>query len=144
MKKLLNFESTLLVNSSKESVKISTPKIDENIVCYTSGLNYTEDILSYGLSVVRQGRQVNISTPAELLSKSAYDSGVRFSTNKHNFTDFLPAFINKAHAEKNGEWKSTLKNTLTQIGSEVYNIPESQLAHSVYEIFSRLINTLIF
>ena len=103
MKKLLNFESSLLANSSQESVEISTPKIDENIVCYTSGMSYTEDILGYGLSVVRQGRQVNISTPAELLSKSAYDSGVRVSTNKQNFTYFLPAFINKTHAEENGK-----------------------------------------
>ena len=93
-------------------------KIDENIVCYSSGLSYTEDLLGYGLSVVKQGRQVNLSTPAELLSKSAYDSGVRVSTNKQNFEYFLPAFINNKLSEENRTWKITLMSTLLQIGRE--------------------------
>ena len=36
-----------------------------------------------------------------------------------------------------------MRATLTQIGSEVYNIPSNQLARAVHQIFSRLINTLV-
>jgi len=145
IQKLVEFESMLLAKSCESILKISStsPKIDENIVCYTSGVNYTEDILGYGLSVVRKGRQVNISTPAELLSKGAYESGVRVSTNKQGFTYFLPAFINKEHAEQSGVWKSTLQNMIVKIGKEVYNIPEAEQTRSVYEILPRLINTLV-
>lgn len=144
LQKLVDYEASLLARSTEKSLNItSKPMIDTNIVCYTSGVNYTEDVLGYGLSVVRKGRQVNISTPAELLSLGAYESGVRVSTNKQSFTYFLPAFINKNHAEQSAKWKATLRNTIVKIGKEVYNNPEEELAKSVYEIFSRLINTLV-
>jgi len=144
LQKLVDYEVSLMAKSCLAiDNNNNKPKIDENIVCYTSGVNYTEDILGYGLSVVRNGRQTNISTPAELLSLGAYESGVRVSTNKQSFTYFLPAFINKEHAEQNGKWKTTLRNTIVKIGKEVYNNPETELAKSVFEIFSRLINTLV-
>merc|ERR1712142_647423 len=100
--------------------------------------NYMEDILGYGLSVVRKGRQVNISTPAELISKTAFDSGVRVSTNKQGFTYFLPAFINKKHAAESDQWRSILLDTIVKIGREVYSNKVSELSKSISEIFSRL------
>ena len=82
------------------------------------------------------GRQANISTPAELISKTAFDSGIRTSTNKQSFSYFLPAFINRKHAEENEEWRNALLSTLAQIGSEVYNIPRSLwLAVTLYIYF---------
>jgi len=144
MKKLVELEQDLKNNDTRHhNGACNTEIIDPNIVCYVTGSNYTEDILGYGLSCVRQGKQINFSTPAELISKSAYDSGVRQSSNKQQFKYFLPAFINKKHAEENSKWKSTLRQTLTDIGSCEYGNSTSLLGKTSYELFSRLINTLV-
>lgn len=144
MKKLLDLEQKLLKNTASNSEDSnSIHGIDENIVCYVTGANYTEDILGYGLSCVRQGQQINFSTPAELISKSAYDNGVRQSSNKQQFKYFLPAFINKSHAEQNSKWKTTLRESLTVIGTSEYGNSTGLLGKTAYQLFSRLINTLV-
>lgn len=147
LQKLLEFEKYLLKNTTNGEhhycEDVVMEEIDENLVCYVTGVNYTEDILGYGLSCVRQGRQINFSTPAELISKSAYDNGIRQSSNKQEFKYFLPAFINKTHAEKNPQWKTTLRETLTTIGTSEYGYSTSLIAKTAHELFSRLINTLV-
>lgn len=119
------------------------PKIDENIVCYATGCNYTEDILGYGISAVHTGRQINLSTPAELLSKTAFtDYNINRSTTKQPFQYFLPAFINPEHSFKNPDWVGYLKKCLIQIGKQVYGKNSDQLADIAIEVYARLINTL--
>jgi len=142
MKKLQNFFTKNQVTDQLASVKI-TPKrrIDENIRCYVTGNLYTEDVLGYGISAVQQGRQTNLSTPAELLSFSAYQQGTRQSTNKTQFSFFLPAFINPDHGPRNQNWTNCLKSSISKIGSEVFEA--NDLVGSATQIFPRLINTLV-
>jgi len=117
-------------------------RVDESIKCYSSGYLYTEDVLGYGISLNIQGRTVNLSTPAELLSKNAFDSGVRLSANKTSFSHFIPAFINPQHASENEAWRAALYTSIFEIGDRVFNI-QNDLARSAYLIFPRLINTLV-
>jgi len=97
--------------------KTTEPEIDENILCYITGENYTEDILGYGITVIDAGTlNVNLSTPAELLSKTAFDDGTRHSTMKIPFNYFIPAFINQKHAWKDENWVECLKTSILKIG----------------------------
>lgn len=120
----------------------SGPIIDENIICYVTNSNYTEDILGYGLSIVQQGNHINFSTPAELLSLTAFNNGCRHSTNKSKFEYFIPAFINQEHInqQRKGFWLSILCSSITKINKEILKAPT--LFYAAIEVFSRLINTL--
>ena len=143
MQKLLELQEKLLSQQTGASANSAFRHIDDNIVCYVTGSNYTEDILGYGLSAIQQGRQINFSTPAELISKSAFDSGIRQSSNKQEFKYFLPAFINKSHAAQSGKWKNALRSSLLAICTGVYGYSDTYLAKAAYELFTRLINTLV-
>ena len=116
-------------------------KVDENIRCYITGSLYTEEVLGYGISMIQGKHQTNLSTPAELLSWSAYKDGQRTSTTKTRFEYFLPAFINQDHGPKNKEWMNCLKYCVEQIGQKFYKTTD--IAEASYEIFPRLINTLV-
>ena len=119
------------------------PKIDENIVCYNTGLNYTEAVLGYGVTFVNKNTKtgrVDLSTPAELLSLTAFKEGCRTSTTKIEFQYFIPAFINRVDHQAKKEWQDCLKNELTKIGNAVYQ--KSNLMHIANEVFPTLINTL--
>lgn len=129
-----------IVGADKKLAETSK-KIDENIKCYITGALYTEDVLGYGISAVQTGRQTNLSTPAELLSWSAYKNGQRQSTTKSKFEYFIPAFINLDHGPRNKEWMNSLKYCVEQIGKKVYNTAD--ITQATYEIFPRLINTLV-
>ena len=116
------------------------PLVDSNIVCYSTGILYTEGTLGYGISVARRGRQVNLSTPAELLSHQAFSDGLRQSTSKVGFEMFLPAFINPAHAYQNPKWTNLLNASLMKMG-KLYNC--LTLEESALSVFPKLINTML-
>jgi uncharacterized membrane protein YgcG len=97
-------------------------------------------MLGYGISVVQRGKQVNLSTPAELLSVNAFDDGLRQSTSKAPFQTFLPAFINPKHASSNPAWVRRLHVVVLELGKH-YNCVG--LAASALSVFPKLINTLL-
>merc|ERR1712176_744111 len=97
----------------------------------------TEAILGVGVS--REKR--NLSTAAELLSKEAFDGGLRQSTNKSPFEFFLPVWINDAHACQNASWRDALKRAYMEIGRVVYEVDGED--ERILQVFPRLINQMI-
>merc|ERR1719450_2013237 len=82
-------------------------EVDRNICCFATGKLYTEALLGVGVSRERR----NLATAAELVSKEAFDGGLRQSTNKTQFEFFLPVWINETHAAKSPEWCEALKKS---------------------------------
>jgi len=112
-------------------------EVDTNICCFATGKLYTEAMLGVGISRNRQ----NLSTAAELLSKEAFDGGLRMSTNKEPFEYYLPVWINEVHASKSVAWQQALKHSYMQMGSGVYQVSGEDDA--IIEVFPRLINQMI-
>merc|ERR1711959_629655 len=112
-------------------------EVDKNICCFASGKLYTESLLGVGVSRERR----NLSTAAELLSKEAFDGGLRQSTNKSPFEFFLPVWINEVHSAKCQAWCEALKSSYMQIGRTAYQVSGEDDA--VIEVFPRLINQMI-
>jgi len=111
--------------------------VDTNICCWSTGKLYTEAMLGVGVS--REKR--NLATAAELLSKEAFDGGLRQNTNKSAFEYFLPVWINEAHAAGSKKWRETLLKSCSQIGRWVYEVEDDDSA--ILEVFPRLINQMI-
>ncbi|CAJ1339114.1 unnamed protein product [Effrenium voratum] len=111
--------------------------IDTNICCWSTGKLYTQAMLGVGVS--RQGK--NLGTAAELLSKEAYDGGLRQNTDKSSFEFFLPVWINEAHAAAQPQWKSELSKQVSLIGRNVFAAKDEDAA--IMEVFPRLINQMI-
>lgn len=111
--------------------------VDTNICCFATGKLYTEALLGVGVSRERR----NLTTAGELLSKEAFDGGLRQSTNKSPFEFFLPVWINETHAAKNQEWCTILRNSYMEIGRKVYEVANEDEA--ILEVFPRLINQMI-
>merc|ERR1711907_851010 len=122
---------------SKPGSKTDTTVIDPNICCFSTGKLYTEALLGVGVSREKK----NLGTAAELLSKEAFDGGLRQSTNKSPFEFFLPVWINETHAAKSQAWCSTLKNSYMEIARRVYEVSDEDEA--ILEVFPRLINQMI-
>jgi hypothetical protein len=76
-----------------------------------------------------------------LLSKEAYDGGLRQSTNKSPFEYFLPVWVNEAHAAQRPEWRSALLANCMEIGRKVFEVSDEDSA--IVEVFPRLINQMI-
>merc|ERR1712070_734305 len=112
-------------------------EVDTNICCFATGKLYTEALL--GVGVARERR--NLTTAAELLSKEAFDGGLRQSTNKSAFEFFLPVWINETHAAKCKAWQDSLRKSYLQIGRDAYNVSGEDEA--IMEVFPRLINQMI-
>jgi len=113
------------------------PAVDTNICCWSTGKLYTQALLGVGLS--REKR--NLATAAELLSKEAFDGGLRQNTNKSGFEFFLPVWINEAHAAGRKEWRDTLMQSCRAIGSKVYEASDDDAA--ILEVFPRLVNQMV-
>jgi len=129
--------STTAAGASSEGSMPRPVEADANICCFSTGKLYTEALLGVGVSRERN----NLATAGELLSKEAFDSGLRVSTNKSPFEFFLPVWINAAHAEQSSIWCQTLKSSYMQIGSSAYRCSDEDSA--ILEVFPRLINQLI-
>lgn len=112
--------------------------VDGNICCWSTGKLYTETMLGVGVS--REKR--NISTAAELLSREAYDEGLRQNTNKSPFEFFLPVWINEAHAAARPEWSKELLKRCSEIGCKALG-SEGGVDGAILEVFPRLINQMI-
>jgi ubiquitin-protein ligase len=112
-------------------------EVDKNICCFATGKLYTEALLGVGVSRERR----NLATAAELLSKEAFDSGLRQSTNKSPFEYFLPVWINEAHAAKCQLWRESLQSSYLQIGRSVFQVSAED--DCIIEVFPRLINQMI-
>ena len=84
----------------------------------------------------------NITTAAELLSKEAYDGGLRQNTNKSPFEFFLPVWVNEAHATNQVVWRETLIKTCSEIGVKALG-SEGGEDGAILEVFPRLINQMI-
>lgn len=125
--------STACASSSDEA----EAAVDKNICCFATGKLYTEGILGVGVSRERR----NLATAGELLSKEAYDGGLRKNTNKSPFEFFLPAWINEAHAAGSAAWRSALQKSCSEIGAQVFEVRGEE--DSVLEVFPRLINQMI-
>jgi len=98
---------------------------------------YTEALLGVGVSRAKN----NLATAGELLSKEAFDGGLRQDTNKSAFEFFLPVWINAAHAEKSPAWREALKSSYLGIAATAYGSSDENGA--ILEVFPRLINQLI-
>ena len=119
----------------------SSSMIDSNIRCYSTNLSYKEDILGYGISAVQTGRHINLSTPGELLSWTAFKEGLRQSSTKIQFQYFLPAFINPDHSINNPLWQKLMKSAVVKMGRVLYDTEFP--AEAAYYIFPKLINTMV-
>jgi hypothetical protein len=129
---------TSSTSAGSGSVSPLSADVDENICCFSTGKLYTEALLGVGVSREKN----NLGTAGELLSKEAFDSGLRQSTNKSAFEFFIPVWINSSHAEKSETWRLALRDSCRLIGKEVYNITGDD-ERVMLEIFPRLINQLI-
>ena len=89
----------------------SAVKVD-NICCWSTGRLYTEALLLVGVSRERK----NLGTAGELMSKEAFDGGLRQNTHKSAFEFFLPVWINEAHAAGSAEWRHQLWKQVLHIG----------------------------
>jgi ubiquitin-protein ligase len=112
-------------------------EVDKNICCFATGKLYTEALLGVGVSRERR----NLSTAGELLSKEAFDGGLRQSTDKSPFEFFLPVWINETHAASNVAWCEALKNSYMKIAHQAYQVTDEDEA--ILEVFPRLINQMI-
>merc|ERR1719174_3638880 len=143
MSNLLNLLSDVASTASgsrADSQSDADPEVvvDTNICCWSTGKFYTEALLGVGVSRERR----NIATAAELLSKEAYDGGLRQNTNKSPFEFFLPVWINEAHATARAEWRDTLLSKCSEIGTKALD-SEGGVDGAIYEVFPRLINQMI-
>jgi ubiquitin-protein ligase len=112
-------------------------KVDKNICCFATGKLHTEALLGVGVSRERR----NLCTAAELLSKEAFDGGLRQSTDKSPFEFFLPVWVNDAHAMKSQDWCKALQKSYLDIGRSVYQVADED--ECIMEVFPRLINQMI-
>jgi len=115
----------------------SKPEVDSNICCFATGKLYTEALLGVGIS--REHK--NVTTAAELLSKGAYDDGLRQNTNKSAFEFFLPVWINEQHAGNSNAWKDALRSSYMKIGQEALSVYQEE--DCILQVFPRLINQMI-
>jgi len=131
--------STAVGDSSRASPASSDleDEVDSNICCFATGKLYTEALLGVGVSRERR----NLSTAAELLSKEAFDGGLRQNTDKSPFEFFLPVWINHVHAAKSQGWCEALKRSYMDIGRNVYQASTED--DCIIEVFPRLINQMI-
>lgn len=86
------------INQSEDSTEPATPPPSlSHITCYATSLSPDTDldeVFGYGISIDYQG---NMETPAEFLTKAAFDSGVKRSTLNQHLDFFLPLYISYQH-----------------------------------------------
>ena len=110
-----------------------------NIMCYALHTTPNSDpgeIFGFGVSVDRQ----NVSTPAEVLCREAFDSGIRSSSQNVMFQHLLPLFVSDVH------WiiaKPLLFATTTAIWSEISRVPEPSPAIAAVRVVCRLMNNVV-
>jgi ubiquitin-protein ligase/uncharacterized membrane protein YgcG len=120
--------------------RLCGPKIDESIVCYCTGANYTEDTLGYGVRVERN----MLKTAAELLSFDAFTAdGLRLSSQKVPFTHFIPAWINPRHAAESKDWIQRTRSSICALAPLVGLNASTAKSEMVVTVLPRLINSMV-
>lgn len=137
---LLSDVASTASGSRADSQSDAEPEVvvDANICCWSTGKLYTEALLGVGVSRERR----NITTSAELISKEAYDGGLRQNTNKSSFEFFLPVWVNEAHAASQPVWRETLIKKCSEIGVKALGSDGGEDG-AILEVFPRLINQMI-
>jgi len=113
--------------------------IRESLRCFHTRVLFTEDILGVGLVVKRRRNGVihAISTPLELMTKHAFDEGIRSSVygSTEKLTHWLPLYINKDHGKRS---QDMLKQALSKLCCKDRFTPSM-----AFKIFPKLMNTMI-
>jgi len=133
-----------LVSDSPVVMKMDSPVSikDESIVCWHSRVDYTEDILGYGIKMKINQFGYSLTTDAQYISKSAYDGGLRQYPNKDFFQFFLPAWINPLHSSESKEWFKALLSSINTIGKSLGSKSRSE-ADCVLAVFPEIINRMV-
>jgi len=134
---LLMLEAVHSAVNVPSSLKPMMKEVDENICCYSSGKLYTEALLGVGIQEAKN----NITSPAEFLAHNAFKGGLRQTTSKAPFTDFMPVWVNKEHACESKKWVELVKSQTELIGGKFFR--SRTLEEAVLEVFPRLINQMI-
>ena len=114
--------------------------IDPEIFCWFSNLNYTEDILGYGIQLTPQGRMIFLGTDGNYIGLKAYtESKLRQYPNKDIFQHLLPAWINPSHSSL-PQWAIQLNKSLQDIGRD---LKITNLEDIICRVFPDLINTMV-
>jgi len=76
--------------------------IGREMLCFHSKVSYQEDILGVGINMDYTPLKVlqSITTPMDLVSQSAFQSGLRKGVWNHPFKYWIPLYINKSHGDK--------------------------------------------
>ena len=70
--------------------------IREALTCYVTRSSWRDEVLGFGVSVTNR----EMTSPCELLSKTAWEDGTRMSVYREPITHFLPLYIDSEHAAK--------------------------------------------
>eukprot|EP01119_Soliformovum_irregulare_P013021 TRINITY_DN3432_c0_g1_i1.p1 TRINITY_DN3432_c0_g1~~TRINITY_DN3432_c0_g1_i1.p1 ORF type:complete len:1126 (+),score=389.91 TRINITY_DN3432_c0_g1_i1:135-3512(+) len=128
------------VESIPRSFVSEDERLKEELICYHTRSSFEEDTLGIGISIKRNARGaiVEILSPMELLSYTAYRDGVRTSIMKDvSFTHWLPLYLNKEHAKSAGD---LYKISLSEIST---GFPDRFQPSQALEVFGNLMNTMI-
>ena len=113
---------------------------DPEIKCWYTQASYTEDTLGYGIQAQKKGTHWSLSTDCNLISRGAYDEGLRVQPNKDHFQFFLPSWINSDHAQNQTSWVQTLRKSIKEIGKHLELKSERD---AVLFIFPEILNRMI-
>eukprot|EP01132_Coremiostelium_polycephalum_P000614 gene614-763_t len=96
----------MIQQSSSSNQKIEETyikSIESELICFHTRVSYKEDILGIGISSTtkkNKPRKIDeIKSTLDLLSKTAFNQGVRNSVLKEQFTHWLPLYFNPQHGE---------------------------------------------
>lgn len=110
--------------------------ITNNIICYISGESFKSQILGYGI----YQEKILLSTPAELLSYVEYSkNGIRQSSNKTPFTNYLPAFICPKHSILNPKWVQLCEDSIHGLGQMI----NASSKEEVITVLPKIMNSMI-
>ncbi|KAL0478740.1 hypothetical protein AKO1_002067 [Acrasis kona] len=92
---------------SKVSIKFQSTsnspmlRYSNEMQCFHSKISFKEDMLGVGINMEYTPMKIlqSITTPMDLVSKSAYQQGLRQGVWKEKFKYWIPIYINKFHAD---------------------------------------------
>ena len=139
--KLLRLFAGLAIFGDKGSeVKKEEELFDPEIKCWYTQATYMEDTLGYGIQAHKKGATWSLSTDCNLISRGAYDEGLRVQPNKEGFQFFIPSWINSRHAMNKTAWVKTLRKSIKEIGKYLNLFNEKE---SILFIFPEILNRMI-
>jgi ubiquitin-protein ligase len=115
-------------------------RLDDEFVCYATGKTLSEGaIFGYGVEINERGR---ISSPFEVISREAFDDGIRNGTTNRSFNYWLPIWISPEHYAKS-------KPYFRKLVAEVKERPNVVLldrqadAHIAFSLLAALMNVAV-